>query len=138
MDGKLGLFRLAGVGFAVPLRRLLCVLDRVKAEPLPLLPKGMAGMLVIEDEIIPLVHSGFLPGVDDGVALAAEFKVLVTTEYGTLALPADVTVGVVAQNRCEALAHDPVADFWPEAVGYRQNRYLVLNVDIFIMDLICP
>jgi len=136
MNGKLGLFRLADAGYAVPIRYLLRVLEKTRPYFLPLIPQGLAGMLVVDGEIVPLVDSCWLPEVSAGKSLAAEFKVLVATEYGTVALPADLTVGVVAVERCGLVRIDEVPGFLPEAVSYRQNNYLVLNVDAFTMGLI--
>ncbi len=139
MSRKLGLFRLADCGYAVPLDRLLRVVDRGFCTTLPLIPDGMAGMLVLDDEIIPLLDSNWLPGVVVGKGLSAGFKVLIATEYGPVALPADTTVGIVAENRCERIVSgQETADFFPDSVNYRDNHYQVLNADIFMLSLIRP
>ncbi|WP_020675604.1 chemotaxis protein CheW [Geopsychrobacter electrodiphilus] len=138
MIEKFGLFSLAERGYAVPLVRLLRVLDSPRSEFIPLIPQEMAGMVVVDDEIIPLVESALFPGVPAGKALAAEFKVLVATEYGTVALPAEGTIGVVAADRCVLGAAERFAGFLPEAINYRRKEYLVLDVDAFTMSLIRP
>ena len=132
VGGKCGLFRLEGCGFAVPLERLVRVVDRGLSEYLPLTPDQMAGMLVLDDEIIPLLESSLFPGVSPGKSLSAEFKVLIFTEYGTVALPADVTVGIVVRGCCEMLRVEPVEGFMSEALSYRDHCYQVLDVDSFL------
>lgn len=137
MKGKIGLFRLGDYGFAVPLNRLLRVVDCGCFAPLPLIPVGMAGVLILDGALIPLLDSAWLPGVAAGKGLTADFKVLIATEYGPVALPADTTVGIVAGNRCQPVAPvQETADFFPDSVSYRDRRYLVLNVDVFMMSLI--
>ena len=139
MSRKLGLFRLANYGYAVPLERLLRVVECGFCATLPLAPDGMAGMLVFDEEIIPLLDSNWLPGVDDGKGLNAGFKVLIATEYGPVALPADTPVGIVAESRCERVASEQeAAGFFPDSVHYRDNCYRVLNTDVFMLSLIRP
>ncbi len=139
MNRKFGLFRLASCGYAVPLDRLLRVADCGFCATLPLIPDGMAGMLVLDGEIIPLLDSNWLPGVEVGQGLSSGFKVLVMTEYGPLALPADLTVGIVAENRCERVSSaQEKPTFFSDSISYRDNCYQVLNADLFIMSLIRP
>lgn len=136
MRERLGLFRLKDSGFAVPLERLLRVVEPGPGMPLPLSPLNMAGMLVLGDEIIPLLDSAWLPEVEAGQGLDARFKVLITTEYGPVALPADATVGIVAAGRGENVPGDQELEYFrPECFCYRGSRYQVLNVDKFIMSL---
>ncbi len=138
MNRKLGLFRLGSCGYAVPLNCLLRVVDSGYSLFLPLVPDGMAGIFVLDDEIFPLLDSGWLPGVASGRGLDADFKVLISSDYGPVALPAEMTIGIVAENRCELIpsAGEPV--FFPESVSYRDKSYQVLNVDQLIMSLSRP
>jgi chemotaxis signal transduction protein len=139
MIRKLGLFRLADSGYAVPLSRLLRVVDCGYCAPLPLIPEGMAGMLVLDDEVVPLLDSDWLPGVAADMGLSADFKVLIATEYGPVALPADATVGIVAESRCELVTPEQeTADFFSDSVSYHDNRYHLLSTDLFITSLIRP
>ncbi len=137
MNERLGLFRMAACSYAVPLGRLLRVIDNGRVEPLPLTPDRMSGMLIVDNRVVPLLDSAGLPGVEAGKELGAGFQVLLATEYGTIALPADTTVGIVAETRGKWIAGDQdVTGFLPEYFYYRKNRFLVLNVDDFIMDLV--
>jgi chemotaxis signal transduction protein len=139
MSRKLGLFRLGSFGYAVPLDRILRVVDCGFCTILPLISDRMAGMLVLDDEVIPVLDSNWLSGVAAGHGLSADFKILITTEVGTVALPADMTVGIVAENRYEQVATDQEpTEFFPESICYRNNRYRVLNVDVFMHSLIRP
>ncbi len=135
--GRLGLFKISGQGYAVPLNRLLRVIEGGCAGVLPLIPDGMAGMLVVDKEVIPLLDSNWLPGVSSGRGLSAEFKVLVATEYGSVALPADATVGIVAESRgkLDELEQN-IVEYVSQSFNYRENSYQILNVDAFIMSLI--
>lgn len=139
MSRKLGLFRIKNSGYAIPLDRLLRVVECGFCAILPLAPKGMAGILVLDDEVIPLLDSNWLPDVVAGQGLSAPFKVLLATEYGPVALPADTTIGIVPESRCErGVLEQGLADFFSDSVSYRGNRYQVLNVDVFMVSLIRP
>ena len=138
MNRKLGLFRLGDSGYAVSLNCLLRVVDSGYARFLPLAPDGMAGIFVLDDVIFPLLDSGWLPGVASGKGVGAGFKVLVSSDYGPVALPADITIGIIAENRCELILSVDGADFFPESVSYRDKSYQVLNVDQLLMSLSRP
>ncbi len=139
MSRRLGLFRLENCGYAVPLDRILRVIDCGFCTTLPLVSDRMAGMLILDDEVIPVLDSNWLSGVTTGQGLSADFKILITTEVGTVALPADMTVGIVAENRYEHVASEQeTTDFFLESICYRSNRYRVLNVDVFMLSLIRP
>ncbi len=137
MRERLGLFRLAGCGYAVPLERMLRVVDHYRLEQLPLCPEPMAGMLILDSEIVPLLGTSWLLTTASGSIGDATFAVLIATEYGTLALPADATVGIVAVGRGGwAEGEDQVDYFQAKSFSYRGSQYPVLNVDQFVMSLI--
>lgn len=137
MKGRLGLFRLAGANYAVPLERLLHVIDNIRVESLPLVPEGLAGMLVVDDEVVPVLDSCWLPGARTGCGAGADYQVLVTTELGPVALPADATVGIVAESRGERGRAEPENEtFLRESFSYRGSRFLILDIDVLVMSLI--
>jgi len=126
-------------GYAVPLDRLLRVVDCGFCFPLPLVPSVMAGILILDDELIPLLDSSWLPDVIAGRSLNVEFKVLISTEYGPVALPADTAVGIVAEDRCKRVSvGQEVVNFFVDSVAYRNKCYRVLDADMLIVSLIRP
>jgi chemotaxis signal transduction protein len=135
---KVGLFRIGNSGFAVPLERLLRIVSDGFSSALPLIPEGMAGILVLDNEIIPVCDSNRLSAVASGNGLNAAYKILIVTEYGTVALPADMTVGIVAENRCERVASSQEDGVSPGSIRFRDNLYQVLHIDTFMMKLIRP
>lgn len=133
---RYGLFRLSGAGYAVPLERLLRIEQSDQVIWLPLMPDEMAGMLMSRDQPVPLLASGWLPGAATEVGLDVPYKVLIATEYGPVALPADVTIGIVSPGRGTWVETDPeTAYFQPASFCYRGREYPVLNVDMFIVSL---
>lgn len=137
MVGRMGLFKIAGQGYAVPLNRLLRVIEGGQVETLPLIPQTMSGILVLDTEIIPVLDSGWLPNVESGLGLKAKFKVLIATEYGAVALPADTTVGIVAESRGRLIdSNCEIIEYLKQSFCYRENNYQVMNVDAFMMSLI--
>ena len=137
MRERLGLFRLSGCDYAVPLDRLLRVVEKGRVDFLPLMPPKMAGMLIVDDEIVPVLDSEALPGVSADAGSQIDYQVLVATECGPMALPADTTVGIVAESRGRWENIDQkVRGFLPDIFCYNKSRFLVLNVDDFVMDLI--
>ena len=139
MSSKLGLFRLANCGYAIPVERLLRIVDCGFSTALPLIPSFMAGMLVLDDEIVPLLDSNWLPEVVAGKSLSASFKILITTEYGSVALPADATVGILEEDRCVRITSDQeTVKFVSDSIRYRDSCYQVIDIDLFMMSLIRP
>jgi len=136
MMDRYGLFRLESGGFAVPLERMLRVIEAGQVTWLPLMPEQMAGMLIVDKRPVPLLDTSWLHGTKVGAGLSAPYQVLIATEFGPVALPADTTVGIVATGRgIWASAECDREYFLSESFCYRGGIYPVLNVDKFIMSL---
>ncbi len=139
MSGRIGLFRFENIGYAIPLERLLRVVDSGVCSALPLVPVGIAGMLIQDNEIIPLLKSSWLMDNLVGDELSSAYKVIIATEYGPIAFPADATVGIVAEDRCSRVDfEEESARFFSEGVSYRDNRYQVLDTELLMNSLIRP
>lgn len=134
MNDRLGLFGLLGSGYALSLPRLLRVIEGVCVYSLPLVPPGVAGMLIQGHELVPLLDSGWLTAATPA---AARYQVVVASEYGAMALPADTTLGIVAESRGN---WQPEAEarpgFLSDRFCYQGVSYRVVNIDALAASLI--
>lgn len=125
-----------GKGYAVHLGRLLRVEDSGEAFRVPLTPDGVVGALVVDGDLVPMLDSSWLTGVADGRNTVVPYKVLIATEFGPVALPADTTIGIVAAGRGEWVTSEQEFEYLQSKVfRYRGGEYSVLDVDMFIMSL---
>jgi chemotaxis signal transduction protein len=136
MNNRLGLFSLQGHSYALALSRLLRVIEAGCVYPLPLVPSGVAGMLLQEHELVPLLGSGWLIASAPAVP-AARYQVVIASEYGAMALPADTTLGIVAESRGN---WQPAAESGPGFLSdrfcYQGVSYRVVNIDALAVSLI--
>lgn len=132
---RFGLFSIAGLNYAVPLPRLLRIDQQARCFRLPKLPQGVAFILVDGARLIPLLSLQQFSGTGAGNS-AAEYVVLVESEYGTVALPADETRGIVAEQKGQIryLAESDAAAKAGE-FNYRQNTFILLDIDYLTKSL---
>lgn len=137
MTERLGLFSFTGNGYALPLSRLVRVLETGHVYPLPLVPQGVEGMLIHGSELVPLLGCRWL--TRDVMPVVAGIQVVVASEYGTMALPADKSQGIVTESRGN---RQPVteseSDFWVDNFFYQGGSYRVVNIDALAASLIRP
>lgn len=137
MNNRLGLFSLQGHGYALSLARLLRVAEGCCVYPLPSVPRGVAGMLVEGGELVPLLGSSWLCAALSAAPTAARYQILVASEYGTMGLPADTTLGIVAESRGD---WQPDAELRPGFLSdrffYQGVSYRVVNIDALAVSLI--
>lgn len=137
MNNRLGLFSLQGNGYAVSLARLLRVVEAGCVYPLPLVPPGVAGMLIQGRELVPLFDSGWLIAVAPAAPPVVRYQVVVASEYGSMALPADTTLGIVAESRGNRQPEvESRSGFLSESFCYQGVSYRVVNIDALAVSLI--
>lgn len=97
---RFGLFRIGKLSYAISLLQIQKILQGSKGYILPRLPETVAAVLVDEGQLIPLLD---LTKISGGGAeweqSEQEYQVFVESEYGTVALPADLTGRIVAEQK---------------------------------------
>ena len=133
---RYGLFRFGTFAYAVPLLSLQKIVCQHSGYLLPLLPSAVAGLLVDDGSLVPLLRLLPSAGMSEMSARSAAYKVLVGSEAGTVALPADVTCGIVAEDKGSLL---PAGEEGMAGVvgsfKYQAEEYQILNIDYMAMAL---
>ncbi|SHI53357.1 Chemotaxis signal transduction protein [Malonomonas rubra DSM 5091] len=133
---RLGLFVFSGSFYAVPLITLRKIVHQQNGYLLPKLPLAVSEVLVENKQLIPLVA---LPGQDLGRISenrGAEYKVLVESEAGTIALPADETCGIIAAHKGELLpAEEGESAGIKGRFNYQSTDYHILDIDFLALRM---
>ncbi len=135
---RFGLFRIGGFGFAVALEKIEKILQNSKNYTLPHLPGAVTAVLVDAGQLVPLLNLSHLVGVEGQLAdLMRGYQVLIASEYGTVALPADLTGKIVAEEKGE-LAE---ADEQKKNLGivgtfiYQNEEYNLLDINFLAIEM---
>jgi len=133
---RFGLFVFAGICFAVPLIKLRKIVHLQGGYVLPMFPLIVSEVLVDNQQLVPLVE---IPGqgqVRNADSRSAEYKVLVESEAGTIALPADETCGIVPVQRGELLPQDEMST--AGIVGlfkFQSTDYHILDIEFLALRI---
>ncbi len=133
---RLGLFHVGCFAYAVPLEQVEKILQGAKLFKLPRLPRAVAEVLVDAGQMIPLFD--FVKMFGD-LALPAQnepiCQVLVSTEYGVVALPANVAGQIVATSKGREFQS---ADNVIGGVGnfiYLNEEYNILDINYLALEM---
>ncbi len=133
---RFGLFSAGALSFAIPLLQIKKILQDSRPFALPCLPATVTGVLVDEDRLVPVLDVGLLH--DNGTCSEKSYlyHVLVESEYGTLALPADLSVRIVSEQKgtiTTALKEYPP---WVVGIFYCQEmKHFILNIDFLAIEM---
>ncbi len=132
---RLGLFQVAGLYYALPLPRLMRIDQNPRCFALPKLPQGVVAVLVENASLVPMLDlQTFLETAT--VQAQPEYAVFAATEFGAIALPAEETCGIVAEQKGRANYLARVdASIQAGEFEYQQNRFIILDIDILTMRL---
>jgi len=134
---RFGLFQIGQFKFAVSLQQIQKILQNSKIYNLPRLPKGVAAVLVDAGQLIPLLDLQQMMGSETQRQATQSYQVLVESEYGTVALPADLTGRIVDEQKGELstmVAHK--VNFG--SVGnfiYQNEEYSVLDINFLATEM---
>ena len=135
---RFGLFRIGGFGFAVALEKIEKILQNSKNYTLPHLPGAVAAVLVDAGRLVPLLNLSHFIGVEDRLAnLMRGYQVLIASEYGTVALPAELTGKIVAEEKGELLEADEQKNNLG-IVGtfiYQNEEYNLLDINFLAIEM---
>ncbi|MDX2479544.1 MAG: chemotaxis protein CheW [Desulfuromusa sp.] len=97
---RFGLFKIGKLGFAIPLLQIQKILQGSKSYLLPRLPGAVSAVLVDDGQLIPLLNVGQILGEGSQWEQPGQsYQVFVESEHGTVALPADLTGRIVAEQK---------------------------------------
>lgn len=135
---RFGLFRVANFGFAIPLLQIQRILQNSKSYKLPRLPGAVSAVLVDAGQLVPLLdlEQFFGEGKPQERPLPS-CQVLVESDYGTVALSADLTGRIVSAQKGEEL---PLAakekDFGiVDKFVYQSEEYNILDINYLAIEM---
>ncbi|MCD6582356.1 MAG: chemotaxis protein CheW [Desulfuromusa sp.] len=129
---RFGLFRVGELGFAIPLAQIQKILQDSRGYRLPRLPGAVSAVLVDDGQLIPWFDLEQMLG--EGTPLEQPmqgYQVLVESEYGTVALPADLTGRIVTEQKGQ-LVSMAVEEKDFGAIGkfiYQSEEYIILDIN---------
>lgn len=130
---RFGLFRFATADYALPLLQLRKIVHQGRGYRLPLLPAAVSEVLVERDLLVPLLNPPSAAGIDLTVIRNAAYKVLVDSEAGVVAFPADATCGIVAEQKGEVSAGPESAAGTKGIFKYQGQEYQILDIDFLAL-----
>ncbi len=133
---RLGLFQYSGADYALPLSRLERIHQRLKSYVLPKLPVSIPAVVIDQHRLIPLLNLDILTGTGNDRARYADYYVFIESEYGTVALPADMTCGIIVEQK--GTLRDSQENSMLGQVGefdYQGRTYLLLDIDLLLFRL---
>jgi len=130
MMERYGLFSFGAFYYALPLLRLQKILHRYQGYFLPLLPDTVSEVLVDVGCLVPLVCLPAQHVGEGGPPRTAAYKVIVESEAGLVAFPADEACGIVAKQKGEVVA---TSEEWSAGIAevfkYQGKEYPILDID---------
>ena len=132
MLSKLALFPNRVEPFALPIERIVQIVETPRVFPLPLLPVGFTGVLLHQGEIIPCLDPVALFGVDPG-DVPGPYSVIYAAEPGHVALAVERIGGVVdaGRGRFEP-AGEKGGKHFIRLFVFAEKRYSLLDIDKWV------
>jgi len=137
---RFGLFSLQRVDYAVPLARLRKVLHQPRVHLLPRLPRELPRVVVADGGVVPVVDL-LCKAETESQLSAPEYLILVDSECGPLALPADTTCGIVAEQKgTRSVTGEEGSPWWCGSFHYQNKTFQILDIDVLAIGLTqeCP
>ncbi len=102
---RYGLFQSGGLNYAIPLLQIRKIVQGGTTYSLPRLPQSVPAVLVDAGELIPLLSLNLLREADGKLEhVQSGYLVLVESEYGAVALPAELNGKIVAEKKEQELS----------------------------------
>ena len=135
---RFGLFRLGELGFAISLLLIQKILQGSKSYMLPRLPGAVSAVLVDAGQLVPLLDLEKILGEGAQREQSMQgYQVLVESEYGTIALPADLTGRIVTEQKGQLLTL-AAKEKNVGTVGkfiYKSEEYNVLDINFLAIEM---
>lgn len=133
---RYGLFQSGSFAYAIDLEQIEKILQSVVFFDLPRLPGGVIDVLVDVGRLVPLFDFVKMFGAS---ALQKQnypiYQVFVSTEYGTVALPANMSGRIVATSKGKEIQG---ADNVVGGVGkfiYQNEEYNILDINYLALEM---
>lgn len=135
---RYGLFQIGGFRFAVALEYIKRILQNSETYKLPHLPGVVSAVLVDAGQLVPLLDLSQMFEVESRMKdVILGYQVLVESEYGAVALAADQTGQIVAEQKGElSITAEQETAFG--VVGkfiYKNEEYNLLDINFLAVEM---
>lgn len=134
---RFGLFRAGGLDYAISLMQIQKITQDGKVYSLPRLPRAVLAVLVDNDQLIPLLNLGLLFGEKAySLKQSSGYQVLVESEYGIVALPADLSGRIVTAKQGTLSIGASAKEAW--IIGefsYQNTKYKILDINFLAIEM---
>ena len=135
---RYGLFRVGILNYAISLQQIQKILQGSRGYILPRFPGAVSAVIVDDGELIPLLDLGRMFGEKlEKVLTSKSYQVLVDSEYGTVALPADSTARIVSEHKgvlSKGTAKERVLGTVAKFV-YLSEEYNILDINFLAIEM---
>ena len=134
---RFGLFDVESVGFAIPLPQIEKILQGAELFQLPRLPGAVIAVLVVAEQLIPLLDPGPLLGVGPQPQDSQGYQVLVDSDYGLVALMADSSGRIVPEQKGQIvpLSTEERAGGIAGQYVYQDKKYKILDINFLAIEM---
>lgn len=128
---RYGLFSLGSLNYAVPLPLIRKIVQDANSHQLPRLPETIMAVMVEDSEIIPVIAlNAWFCGAVCSSSVASEYRVLVDTACGLVALPAEINGRIVSEHKGTLLRQKKVQTPFVDAeFRFQQTVYKILDMN---------
>ncbi|MFK5927347.1 MAG: chemotaxis protein CheW [Desulfuromusa sp.] len=135
---RYGLFQLGKLNYAISLLQIQKILQGAKGCILPRLPGAVSAVLVERGELIPLLDLGQVLGENPRQERDTQtYQVLIESEYGIVALPADFIGRIVTEQKgtLSAIAAKEKDIGSTGKFVYQNKEYNILDIDFLAIEM---
>lgn len=134
---RYGLFQSGGLNYAIPLLQIRKIVQGGTTYSLPRLPQSVPAVLVDAGELIPLLSLNLLREADGKLEhVQSGYLVLVESEYGAVALPAELNGKIVAEKKGTRTVGSESREAWVSGEFTFQNKqYKILDINFLAIEM---
>lgn len=134
---RFGLFRTGQLDYAISLLQIQKINQDSKAYILPCLPRAVAAVLVDNDQLIPLLNLGCLfGGVEHSTKQSSGYQILVESEYGVVAIPAELSGKIVTDKQAILSTETGSKEAWIIGeLSYQNKKYKILDINFLAIEM---
>jgi len=134
---RFGLFSIECGSFAVPFLQIQKVLQGTPLYHLPRMPGAVVAVLVVDEQVIPLIDIGSLFGGESQSFTEQDYQLLVNTDCGVIALATETCGRIVEQQKGQVIAQDAkekIAGITGQFI-YQKKNYKILDINFLAIEM---
>ncbi len=131
MTEKVALLLFAGRNFSLPVERIRHILQEPVMFPLAALCKGLSGVFLFSDEIVPMISADILADLGPYRVGKSCYTIVFQSDYGVVGLPVESAVKIVdsSEGSFTEAPLDEESAIVDQFFSYQEFSYPVLDID---------